>query len=162
MQKISPFLWFDTEAEEAATFYVSVFKNSRITNVSRAPAGGPVEQGQVFGVSFVLDGLEVQALNAGPQFPFTEAISLYVNADTQEEIDDLWEKLTSDGGQPSRCGWLKDRWGLSWQITPPLLGQYLGDSDPEKASRVLLAMMAMQKIEIAELTAAYEGERVAD
>ena len=160
MQKISPFLWFDTQAEEAAQFYVSLFPNSRITNVSHYPDGGPAPKGQVLGVSFVLDGLEVQALNAGPEFGFTEAISFYINAETQEEIDDLWEKLCSDGGEPGRCGWLKDRWGLSWQVVPPLLGELLGDSDPERAGRVMQAMMGMQKIDIAGLRAAHAGESV--
>lgn len=161
MQKISPFLWFDTEAEDAATFYVSVFKNSRITHISRYPQGGHIPAGQVLGVSFVLDGVEMQAVNAGPQNKFSEAISLFVTAETQEEIDDLWEKLTGNGGEPGNCGWLTDRWGVSWQVVPPLLGELLGDGDRAKASRVMQAMMSMQKIDTAKLRAAYVGEGAA-
>lgn len=159
MQKISPFLWFDNKAEEAAEFYVSIFENSSITSVSRYPEDGPLS-GTALGVTFVLDGLEMQALNAGPRFQFTEAISLFVKAETQPEIDRLWEQLTNDGGEPSQCGWLKDRFGLSWQIVPPLLGELLGDPDPEKAGRVMQAMMGMTKIDIADLRAAYDGEAV--
>jgi predicted 3-demethylubiquinone-9 3-methyltransferase (glyoxalase superfamily) len=156
MQKISPFLWFDDQAEEAANFYVSVFKNSEILNVSRYGEGAPRPAGSAMSVSFVLDGLEFQALNGGPEFSFTEAISLFVHAETQEEIDDLWEKLTA-GGSPSQCGWLKDKYGLSWQIVPPVLGELLSDPDPNKSSRVLQAMLGMTKIDISGLRAAYDA-----
>jgi predicted 3-demethylubiquinone-9 3-methyltransferase (glyoxalase superfamily) len=154
MSSISPFLWFDTDAYEAAELYVSLFPDSRILNVGRYPEGSPGEPGSVMSVSFVLDGLEVQALNAGPQFPFTEAFSFFVQADTQEKIDHYWDALIADGGAPSQCGWLKDRFGLSWQIVPPRLGELLGDPDPERAARVMRAMLGMQKIVIAELEAA--------
>ncbi|MCU1524957.1 MAG: hypothetical protein JWO18_1851 [Microbacteriaceae bacterium] len=154
MQKISPFLWFDNEAEEAANFYVSVFENSEIRDVSRYGEGAPVPAGTVMSVSFVLDGLEIQALNGGPQFSFTEAISLFVAAETQEEIDRLWDALTADGGEPGPCGWLKDRYGLSWQIMPPVLGELLADPDPARAGRVMQAMLTMGKIDIAGLQAA--------
>lgn len=157
MSRISPFLWFDTQAEEAAEFYVSLFPNSRITSVSRYPDGGPMPAGLAMSVSFELDGLEIQALNAGPQFPFTEAISFFTRADTQDEIDRLWDALTSNGGQPSQCGWLKDRFGLSWQIVPPALGELLGSPDPAAAGRVMGAMMGMTKIDIAALRAAAAG-----
>jgi predicted 3-demethylubiquinone-9 3-methyltransferase (glyoxalase superfamily) len=151
MQKISPFLWFDTQAQEAAEFYVSLFDDSKVTDVSHYP------DGRTLGVSFVLNGLEYQAMNAGPQFPFTEAISFFVRAETQEEIDDLWERLTSGGGEPGNCGWLKDKFGLSWQVVPPILGELLSDSDGEKAGRAMQAMLAMHKIDIAELQAAFDG-----
>ncbi|GAB2460217.1 putative 3-demethylubiquinone-9 3-methyltransferase (glyoxalase superfamily) [Conyzicola lurida] len=154
MSSISPFLWFDKDAYEAAELYVSLFPDSRILNVGRYPDGSPGEPGSVMSVSFVLDGLEVQALNAGPQFPFTEAFSFFVQADTQEKIDRYWDALIADGGAPSQCGWLKDRFGLSWQIVPPRLGELLGDPDPERAGRVMQAMLGMQKIVIADLEAA--------
>ena len=157
MQKITPFLWFDDQAEEAADFYVSVFRNSWIMSVSRYPDGGPGPAGTAMSVTFTLDGLEFQALNGGPEYSFTEAISLYVTAETQDEIDDLWGKLT-DGGEPGQCGWLKDRYGLSWQIVPPVLGELLGDADADKSSRVMQAMFGMGKIDIAELRAAYDGD----
>ena len=156
MQKISPFLWFDNQAEEAANFYVSIFKNSEIRSVSRYGEGAPRPAGSAMSVSFVLDGLELQALNGGPEFPFTEAISLFVSAETQDEIDDLWEKLTS-GGEESQCGWLKDKYGLSWQIVPPILGELLGGPDPDKSSRALQAMLKMNRIDVAGLRAAYDG-----
>jgi predicted 3-demethylubiquinone-9 3-methyltransferase (glyoxalase superfamily) len=154
MTSISPFLWFDDQAEEAANFYVSLFPNSRILSVGRYPEGSPFPAGTAMSVSFVLDGLEVQAMNAGPAFPFTEAISFFVQAGTQETIDLYWDALISGGGEPSRCGWLKDRWGLSWQIVPPLLGQLLSDPDADRAARVMAVMMGMQKLVIAELEAA--------
>lgn len=157
MQTITPYLWFDTQAEEAANFYVSVFKNSKIVNVSRYGEGAPVPAGTAMGVSFVLDGLELNAFNGGPMFTFNEAISLYVNAETQPEIDELWEKLTADGGEPSQCGWLKDRYGLSWQIVPPVLPQLLSDPNPEIAGRVMQAMLGMGKLDIAGLQAAAAG-----
>ncbi|HXR67725.1 MAG TPA: VOC family protein [Dermatophilaceae bacterium] len=154
MQKITPCLWFDDQAEDAARFYVSLFRNSTIRDVSRYGEGAPRPAGTAMMVSFVLDGLEVQALNGGPEFSFTEAISLSVAAQTQDEIDHLWEQLT-DGGEPGQCGWLKDRYGLSWQIVPPVLGELLGGPDPERSRRVMQAMLAMSKIDIAGLRAAY-------
>jgi predicted 3-demethylubiquinone-9 3-methyltransferase (glyoxalase superfamily) len=157
MQKIVPCLWFDTEAEQAAEFYVSVFENSEILNVARYGEGTPMPAGSAMLVTFVLDGVEFQALNGGPAFQFTEAISLFTNADTQEEIDRLWNVLTADGGSPGMCGWLKDKYGLSWQIVPPILGELLNDPDLEKAGRVMTAMLAMQRIDIADLKAAYHG-----
>ncbi len=155
MSMISPFLWFDGTAEEAANFYVSIFPNSAVTMVSRYPEGGPMPAGTAMGVSFVLDGLEFQGLNAGPRSPFTEAISFFVKVETQEEIDRYWDALLRDGGEESRCGWLKDRFGLSWQIVPPRLGELLSDSDPDKANRAMTAMLGMRKIVIADLEAAY-------
>ncbi|MFC5929998.1 VOC family protein [Cryobacterium melibiosiphilum] len=157
MQNISPFLWFDHQAEEAATLYTSVFKNSRILNVTRYPEGSPAPAGSAMSVTFEIDGLRVQALNAGPTFQFTEAISLFVNANTQAEIDDYWNALTADGGEPSQCGWLKDKFGLSWQIVPAVLGELLSDPDPEKSGRTMQAMLAMHKIDIAALHAAHDG-----
>ena len=156
MQKISPCLWFDDQAEDAANFYVSIFKNSTILGVSRYGEGAPRPAGSAMMVSFVLDGLAFQALNGGPESPFTEAISLSVTAETQDEIDDLWEKLTS-GGEPGQCGWLKDRYGLSWQVVPPVLGELLGDSDPDRSRRVMQAMLGMSKIDIRGLRAAYDA-----
>ena len=158
MQKISPFLWFNDQAEEAANFYVSTFKNSAILGVSRYGEGAPRPAGTAMSVTFVLDGLEFQALNGGPEVTFTEAISLFVTAETQDEIDDLWLKLTSGGGGPSQCGWLKDRYGLSWQIVPPVLFELLGDPDPNKSSRVMQAMLGMGKLDIAGLRAAYDSD----
>jgi predicted 3-demethylubiquinone-9 3-methyltransferase (glyoxalase superfamily) len=159
MQKISPFLWFDSQAEEAAEFYVSIFPNSTIRFVTRHGEGAPGPAGGAVSVSFVLDGVDIQALNGGPAHAgFTETISLFVSAETQAEIDELWEKLTADGGEPGRCGWLKDRFGLSWQIVPPVLGELLGGPDAEKSSRALQAMMGMDKLDIAALRAAYDGD----
>lgn len=157
MQTISPFLWFDDQAEEAASFYVSVFPNSSVTGVSRYPEGAPRPAGTVMVVSFTLDGLELLALNGGPEFRFTEAISLSVRAETQDEIDELWEKL-GEGGEPGQCGWLKDRYGLSWQINPPVLTEMLADQDAAKSARVMAAMLTMGKLDIAALTEAYRGE----
>jgi predicted 3-demethylubiquinone-9 3-methyltransferase (glyoxalase superfamily) len=151
-QKISPFLWFDNTAEEAAKFYTSVFKNSKITSTMPGPDGKPL------GVSFVLDGVAFQALNGGPRFKFTEAISLFVNCENQAEVDDLWNKLTADGGEESMCGWLKDKFGLSWQIIPTILGELLASPDREKANRAMQAMLQMRKIDIAKLTAAFSGQ----
>ncbi len=158
MPKITPFLWFDDQAEEAANFYVSLFKDSWIMSVSRYPAGGPGPVGTAMTVSFTLDGVEYQALNGGPVYHFTEAFSLFVSASTQEEIDHLWHKLTIEGGEPGQCGWLKDRYGLSWQIVPPVLGELLGDPDPDRSGRVMQAMLGMGKIDIAALQAAHDGE----
>lgn len=157
MQKIVPSLLFDHEAEEAATFYVSVFENSEITDVSRYGEGAPLPAGTALAVSFVVDGVEFKAINGGPDVTFTEATSFSVSAETQEEIDRLWDTLTADGGEPSMCGWLKDKYGLSWQIVPPILGELMNDPDPEKSGRVMQAMLGMGKLDIAELRAAYNG-----
>lgn len=156
MHKIRPFLWFDTQAEEAANFYITLFRNSRINSVSRYPEGTPTV-GQAMVVSFELDGQPIMALNAGPQFKFTEAFSFYVDCETQAEVDDLCAKLTANGGEEGPCGWLKDRFGLSWQIVPQLLGKLIGDPDPVKARRVTESMLKMQKIDIATLQQAYDG-----
>lgn len=159
MQRITPFLWFDHQAEEAARYYVSIFKNSKILNVARygdagaAASGRP--KGSVMTVTFQLDGQEFTALNGGPEFKFTEAISLMVNCKTQQDVDELWDRLT-DGGEPGPCGWLKDKYGLSWQIVPTVLGEMMLDKDPKKAERVMQAMLQMKKIEIAGLKRAYE------
>ncbi len=149
MPKITPFLWFDNQAEEAMNYYVSIFKNSKILSVSRA-------NGRVMSVTFELEGQEFMGLNAGPQFKFTEAISFFVNCETQEEVDELWEKL-SQGGEKGRCGWLKDRFGLSWQIIPTALGKLLNDPDPEKSQAVVQTMLKMNKIVIEDLKKAYGG-----
>lgn len=156
MQKITPFLWFDDQAEEAANFYVSIFKNSKILSVSRYGEVGPGENGKVMTVSFELDGQEFTALNGGPIFKFTEATSFYVHCETQQEVDEFWDKLSADG-EPGQCGWLKDKYGLSWQIVPNVLGELLGDADREKAARVTQAMLKMHKLEIAVLLQAYSG-----
>lgn len=150
MQKITPFLWFDANAEEAANFYVSVFKNSKILNVARYSDAGPGPKGSVMTVAFELNGLEFVALNAGPTFKFTEAISFVVNCETQEEVDYYWERL-SEGGEKSRCGWLKDQFGLSWQVTPTILGKLMADKDPEKSKRVMETMLQMDKLDIEPL-----------
>ena len=155
MQKINPFLWFDNQAEEAAKFYVSVFKNSKIDKVTRYPEEAAKkigrEPGSVMTVEFTLDGVEFVGLNAGPQFKFTEAVSFAVMCDTQQEVDYYWEKLTADGGEPGVCSWLKDKFGLSWQVQPRLLIELLGDPDKAKSERVMNAMMEMDKIDIAAL-----------
>jgi predicted 3-demethylubiquinone-9 3-methyltransferase (glyoxalase superfamily) len=156
MQRISTFLWFDDNAEEAVNFYTSIFENSKIVGVSRYGDAGPGPKGQVMVVNFELDGQEFMALNGGPQFKFTEAISLVVNCKNQEEVDRYWEKL-SEGGQKVQCGWLKDKFGLSWQIVPTILGELMQDKDPRKADRVIKAMLKMIKIDIAGLKRAYEG-----
>ena len=156
MKKIIPFLWYDDKAEEAANFYVSIFKNSRIVSVSRYGDTGPGPKGKVMSVTFQLDGEEFYALNGGPMFKFTEAISFFINCETQQEVDELWEKLSA-GGKESQCGWLKDKYGLSWQVIPAALGKYLGDKDPEKSKRVMQAMLKMGKIDIEKLKQAYEG-----
>lgn len=155
MQKITTFLWFDNQAEEAANFYTSLFKNSRIVSISRWGEGGPMPKGLAMLVTFELDGQEYMALNAGPQFKFTEAISLYVKCETQQEVDHFWEKL-SEGGQKSRCGWLKDKYGISWQIVPVVLGQLMSGKDPEKSKRVMQALMKMDKLDIQGLQQAYD------
>jgi predicted 3-demethylubiquinone-9 3-methyltransferase (glyoxalase superfamily) len=158
MQKITPFLWFDGKAEEAIKLYTSVFKNSKIVNITYWGEGSPFPKGQVMTGVFELDGQRFYAFDAGPQFKFTEAISFFVNCDTQEEIDHFWNKLTAEGGQESMCGWLKDKFGVSWQIVPPVLGQLLGDKDRAKAGKVMHAMMQMKKIIIADLQKAYDGK----
>lgn len=159
MQKITTHLWFDNQAEEAARFYVSLFKNSRVLNVSRyGEAGAKMsgrQAGSVMTVTFQLDGQQFIALNGGPLFKFTEAISLLVNCETQAEVDELWEKL-SEGGEKGPCGWLKDRYGLSWQIAPAVLGEILQDKDPKKAEKVMAALLQMQKLDIAGLKRAAE------
>ncbi len=162
MQKITPFLWFDNNAEDAVNFYVSIFKNSKVGKVTRyneasAKAAGRPE-GSVMTVEFQLEGQNFVAINAGPHFKFTEAISFVVDCGSQEEVDYFWEKLTADGGQESQCGWLKDKYGLSWQITPRVLIEMIGDKDPQKAQRVMEAMLQMKKIDIPTLKRAYEGE----
>jgi predicted 3-demethylubiquinone-9 3-methyltransferase (glyoxalase superfamily) len=156
VQKITTFLWFDNSAEEAAQLYVSLFKNSKITKTVRYGETGPGPKGTVMTVNFQLDGQEFIALNGGPEFKFTEAVSLLVNCETQDEVDHLWERLSA-GGKKDRCGWLKDRFGLSWQITPTALLKFIGDPDPEKSGRVMKAMLQMDKIDIQRLQQAYDG-----
>src|SRR5713226_7223649 len=156
MQKITPFLWFDGKAEEAMNFYISIFKNSKIVSVTRYGEAGPGPKGTVMGATFQLDGQQFFALNGGPHFTFSPAISLFVNCETQQEVDDLWEKLSA-GGEKQRCGWLKDKFGLSWQVIPSVLSEMLRDKDPAKSSRVMQAMMQMDKIDIAGLKRAYQG-----
>ena len=155
-QLISPFLWFDNNAEEAMNFYVSIFKNSKVKKVTRYGNAGPGPAGTVMTAEFELDGQEFVGLNGGPRFKFTEAISFVVNCDTQEEVDHYWERL-SEGGEKSRCGWLKDQFGLWWQVVPRLLAELAGDPDPEKAQRVMAAMLQMDKIDIEPLKRAYAG-----
>lgn len=147
MQRITPFLWFDTEAEPAANFYVGIFGNSKIDQVTCYGAAGPGPAGGVMTVAFELDGQPFIALNGGPQFKFTEAVSFVVNCETQQEVDRLWEALSA-GGQEVQCGWLKDKYGLSWQIVPTALGELMGDPDPERRQRVLQAMLGMVKLDI--------------
>lgn len=156
MPKITPFLWYDRQAEEAMNLYVSIFKNSKAGRVSRSPAAPPGANG-VMSVAFEIEGQHFMALNGGPTFKFTPAISLFVDCETQEEVDDLWRKLC-EGGQPGRCGWLTDKFGLSWQIIPKTLGQMLSDPDPARSQRVLKAMLQMDKIDIGGLKRAYAGE----
>ncbi len=156
MQRISPFLWFDTQAEEAANFYVSVFPNSKVVTATRYGDAGPGPKGSVMTVQFQLDGTDFTALNGGPQFKFTEAVSFVVSCRTQEEVDAYWSKLT-DGGEEGPCGWLKDRYGLSWQIVPTALVEMLTDRNPRKAKAAMEAMMKMKKIEIPLLKKAYDS-----
>ena len=151
MPSITPFLWFDTQAEEAMNFYAGVFKRSKVLSVNRA-------QGKVMSVEFELEGQKFMALNAGPMYKFTEAVSFFVACETQLEIDNLWDKLTAEGGSPSRCGWLKDKFGLSWQIIPTALGRLLNDKDPGRAGRVMNAMLQMNKLDIGQLQRAYDGQ----
>ena len=156
LQKITPFLWFDRVAEDAARLYVSVFPNSRLVSIQRYPEGTPGQEGTVMTVQFQLQGQDFTALNGGPQFTFNEAVSFVVHCDTQEEIDRYWEKLTADGGQEVQCGWLRDRYGLSWQIVPSMLGE-LVSGDAARAGRVMGALMKMVKLDIATLKKAAEG-----
>jgi len=157
MQNITPFLWFDDNAEEAMNFYVSIFKNSKVGNVTRYGEAGPGPKGSVMSATFQLDGQEFYALNGGPVFKFTPAISFFVNCETQAEIDELWERLSA-GGEKSQCGWLTDKYGLSWQIVPSILGKLLADRDPAKAKRVMEAMLQMHKLDILKLKQAYEPQ----
>jgi predicted 3-demethylubiquinone-9 3-methyltransferase (glyoxalase superfamily) len=157
VQEITPFLWFDGNAEEAANFYASVFANSKIVNICRYGEAGPGPKGSVMTVEFRPEGQDFIALNGGPQFRFTEAISFSVNCETQEEVDKFWEKL-SDSGEEGPCGWLKDRYGLSWQVNPTVVGEMLSDPDPAKAQRVMEAMLQMKKIDIRRLRQAYEKQ----
>jgi len=156
VQKVSPFLWFDSQAEEAANFYVSLFSNSRILKIVRYGAAGPGPQGSVMTVAFQLDDQEITALNGGPHFQFSEAISFVISCDSQAEIDSLWEKLSAAGTE-SRCGWLKDRYGLSWQVVPAGLAELLGDKDPAKSQRAMQAMLKMKKLDMAALKKAHAG-----
>ncbi|HVE86759.1 MAG TPA: VOC family protein [Myxococcales bacterium] len=157
MQKITPFLWFDTQAEEAMNFYLSVFPNSRTVSVSRYGDVGPKPKGTVMVATFILDGQQFQALNAGPEYKFNPSISFLVNCETQKEVDTLWDKLLAGGGKEMQCGWLTDKYGVSWQIVPVALGQMIADKDQAKANRVMAAMMQMVKLDIAKLKQAYEG-----
>jgi predicted 3-demethylubiquinone-9 3-methyltransferase (glyoxalase superfamily) len=159
VQKIVPFLWFNDQAEEAMNFYVSIFKNSKIGKVSRYGDAGPGAKGSVMTAQFQLEGQDFYALNGGPSFNFTPAISLFVNCETQDEVDTLWTKLSA-GGSTNQCGWLQDRYGVSWQIIPTALGKMLQDQDPAKSQRVMKAMLQMTKIDIHRLTQAYEQEEV--
>lgn len=156
MQKITPWLWFETQAEEAAAFYTGVFPNSRILDVSRYGQAGPGEPGSVLSVTFELDGVQFAALNGGTTFPFNESVSFQVACDSQDEVDTLWTALT-DGGQEVQCGWLKDRYGVSWQIVPTRLHELIADPDPERANRAVAAMLEMRKIDIAVLERAADG-----
>lgn len=157
MQKITTFLTFNGQAEEAMNFYISIFKNSKIVSVTRYGEAGPGPKGTVMSATFQLDGKEFFALNGGPQFTFTEGVSLFVNCETQQEVDELWEKLSA-GGEKGRCGWLKDKYGLSWQVIPSVLGELLQDKDAEKSERVMKAMLKMDKIDIKTLKQAYEQQ----
>jgi predicted 3-demethylubiquinone-9 3-methyltransferase (glyoxalase superfamily) len=160
MQKITPFLWFNDNAEEAVNFYTSIFKHSKISNIARCGEAGPGPKGSVMSATFQLEGQEFIALNGGPHFTFSPAISFFVNCETQEEVDEFWEKL-SEGGQKSRCGWLQDKFGVSWQIIPSALGKMLHDKDAEKSRRVMGAMLQMSKIDIKGLEQAYDSSPLA-
>lgn len=157
MPAITPCLWFDTQALEAAKFYVSVFKNSKLGAITHYGDGAPLPKGTVLTVTFEIDGQEFMGLNGGPIFKFTEAVSFIINCDTQAEIDSYWEQLTADGGQPVQCGWLKDKYGLSWQIVPRSISKMMADKDPAKSARVMAAVMQMIKLDIRALEAAYNG-----
>jgi predicted 3-demethylubiquinone-9 3-methyltransferase (glyoxalase superfamily) len=160
MQKITPFLWFDGKAEEAANYYVSIFKNARIGTTRSYGEAGPGPKGSAMSVEFELDGQQFIGLNGGPQFAFTPAISFFVNCETQEEVDELWDKLSA-GGKKNRCGWLQDKFGLSWQIIPTALGKLMSDPDPEKSKRVMKAMLQMEKIDVNGLKQAYDNAKAA-
>jgi len=151
MPTITPFLWYDNQAEEAMDLYTSIFKNAKVLSVNKA-------QGRTISVSFVLEGQQFTALNGGPHYKFSEATSFFVGCTTQQEIDHYWTKLTADGGEPGRCGWLKDKFGVSWQIVPNALGEMLGDKDPSKGQRVLSAMLQMNKLDLGQLQNAYDGK----
>lgn len=155
-QKITTFLWFDEDAEQAVRFYTSIFKDAKVLEETRYPEGGPRPKGTILTIKFQLAGQEFIALNGGPRSPFTEAISLFVSCEDQAEVDEYWNKLLADGGEPSQCGWLKDKYGLSWQVAPTVLLRMLSDKDPAKAKRVMDAMMQMVKIDIAALQRAYD------
>lgn len=155
MQRITPFLWFDDKAEEAMNFYTSIFEDSQIVSVTQYGEAGPAARGTVMSATFRLNGQEFIALNGGPRFTFTEAISLFVTCETQQEVDELWEKL-SEGGETQQCGWLRDKYGLSWQIVPTVLGEMLQDADAEKSRRVMEAMLQMDKLDVQTLRQAYE------
>jgi predicted 3-demethylubiquinone-9 3-methyltransferase (glyoxalase superfamily) len=155
MQKITPFLWFNDQAEEAVNFYASIFKNSRVGSITRYGEAGPGQKGKVMSATFQLAGQEFMALNGGPEFTFSPAISFFVTCKTQEEVDEFWEKL-SEGGEKQKCGWLKDKYGVSWQIVPTALGELLNDKDVQKSQRVMQAMLQMDKIDIQGLRLAYE------
>jgi predicted 3-demethylubiquinone-9 3-methyltransferase (glyoxalase superfamily) len=157
MHAITPCLWFDTQALDAATFYVSVFDKSKLGKVSHYGDGAPLPKGTVLTVTFELNGQEFMGLNGGPVFKFSEAVSFVVNCETQEEIDDYWHKFTADGGQEGQCGWLKDKFGVSWQIAPKVIGEMMADPDPNKTNRVMQAVMQMVKIDLQTLEAAYYG-----
>ena len=154
-QRITPMLWFDTQAEEAANYYCSIFKNSKVTGISRYGETGPGAKGSVMVAEFEIEGQKFTALNGGPQFKFTEAISLVINCDSQEEVDYFWEKLTSDGGQEVMCGWLKDKYGLSWQVVPTRVFEWL--RDPKKSDKVMAAVMEMKKLDVSKLEKAAEA-----
>lgn len=154
IQKITPFLWFDHQAEEAVQFYTSIFRNSKVQTVTRYGETGPGPKGTVMTIEFQLAGQQFVALNGGPHFTFTEAISFVVNCETQEEVDEYWEKL-SEGGTKVQCGWLKDKYGLSWQIVPTILIEMLQDKDAQRSQRVMKAMLQMKKLDVAALEAAY-------
>ncbi|WP_027087528.1 VOC family protein [Cohnella panacarvi] len=157
VQRITPSLWFGNQAEEAINLYVSIFDNSKIVQATRFREGGPGPEGTLMSAIFELEGQRFMALNGGPQFAFSEAISFFVSCDTQEEIDDLWAKLTANGGEEGRCGWLKDKFGVSWQIIPSVLGDMLNDEDADKAQRAMRAMLQMNKLDIQRLVEAYQG-----
>ena len=157
MQKIVPFLWFDGQADEAVNFYTSIFSNAKINSVTRYGDAGPGPKGTIMSATFELDGQEFYALNGGPMFKFSPAISFFVKCETQEEVDYYWSKLPAGGGATNQCGWLQDKFGVSWQVVPTLLGRLLGDKDPAKSSRVMRAMMTMTKLDLAGLQQAYDA-----
>ncbi len=157
MQKITPFLWFDNNAEEAVAFYTQVFQDPKVGEVNRYGDAGPGPKGSVMVATFTIMGQDFIALNGGPMYKFTEAVSFVINCETQDEVDNYWEKLTADGGQPGRCGWLKDKFGLSWQVVPVVLSKLLGGPDPQGSKRAMEAMMKMDKLDIPTLQKAYDG-----